>query len=415
MGVAATPGMRGPTYHRRMRLLILTYGTEGDTRPLAALGHALVQAGHSVHLLADVSTLDTARAMGLPCSALAGDIRATLAAEGAMKRITANLSRLAIGHTGDWMRQALEAGRGCDAIIVSGLTAFVGLSVAEALRVPAIGAMLIPISPTAAFASPFLPFAPPRLFNQASHTLFGHASWRLFRDATNRARTEAGLPPRRQLWTGHPMLYGVSPALVPPPADWPANAHLTGQWIPPSEHWTPPRGLLDFLEAGEAPVYVGFGSMAGFDDARLQEAVVQAVGDRRALFNPGWSGMDPARLPSNFHPIGHVPHDWLLPRCAMAIHHGGSGTTHSAARAGIPSVIVPFAGDQFFWGARLRAAGIMHEPLSGSRISSARLARAVEFASQPQVRRRAAELGERIRHEDGCATAVTLVERYARG
>ena len=161
-----------------MRLLILTYGTEGDTRPLAALGHALVQAGHSVHLLADVSTLDTAQAMGLPCSALAGDIRATLAAEGAMKRITANLSRLAIGHTGDWMRQALEAGRGCDAVIVSGLTAFVGLSVAEALGVPAIGTMLIPISPRTAFASPFLPFTPPRLFNRASHMLFGQASWR---------------------------------------------------------------------------------------------------------------------------------------------------------------------------------------------------------------------------------------------
>lgn len=397
-----------------MRLLILTYGTEGDTRPLAALGHALAQAGHGVHLLADVSTLGTVRALDVPCSALAGDIRGTLASEGAMKRITANLARLAIAHTGDWMRQALEAGRACDAVIVSGLTAFVGLSVAEALRVPAIGSMLIPVSPTAAFASPFLPFTPPQVFNRASHALFGQASWHLFRRATNHARAEAGLPPRRALWTGHPMLYGVSPALVPPPRDWPGNAHLTGQWIPPSAGWTPPPDLQAFLEAGDAPVYVGFGSMAGFDDARLRDAVVGAVGGRRALFNPGWSGMDPARLPDNFHPVGHVPHEWLLPRCAMAIHHGGSGTTHSAARAGIPSVIVPFAGDQFFWGARLRAAGIMDRALSGSAITAARLARAVEFASRPQVRAHAADLGGRMAQEDGCATAVALVERYAR-
>lgn len=326
---------------RRMRLLILTYGTEGDTRPLAALGQALVQAGHDVHLLADAATLGTAQALGLPCSALAGDIRTTLAAAGAMKRITANLGRLAIAHTGDWMRQTLAAGRGCDAIIVSGLTVFVGLSAAEALGVPAIGAMLIPISPTAAFASPFLPFSPPALFNRASHELFGAASWRLFRRATNRARAEAGLGPRRSLWTAHPMLYCVSPALLPPPRDWPANAHLTGQWIPQAGPWRPPQALQAFLDAGGPPVYVGFGSMAGFDDARLQGAVVRALDGRRALFNPGWSGMDPASLPGNVQPIGHVPHDWLLPRCAMAIHHGGSGTTHSAARAGIPSWSCP--------------------------------------------------------------------------
>lgn len=398
-----------------MRLLILTYGTEGDTRPLAALGHALVHAGHQVQLLADVSTLDTARALGLPCSALAGDIRATLAAEGAMQRITANLSRLAIEHTGEWMRQALDAGRGCDAIIVSGLTVFVGLSAAEALGVPAIGAMLIPISPTRAFASPFLPFTPPRLLNHGSHVLFGNASWRLFRRATNRARAEAGLPPRSALSTTHPMLYGVSPALVPPPQDWPHNAHLTGQWIPPAGAWQPAPALQAFLAAGEPPVYVGFGSMTGFDDARLQAALVRAVDGRRALFHRGWSGIDASRLPANFHPVGQVPHDWLLPQCAMAIHHGGSGTTHSAARAGIPSVIVPFAGDQFFWSARLRAAGIMRHALSGNRIRAGRLGEAIAFADSPPVRARAAALGTRMREEDGLAEAVALVEGYAAG
>lgn len=410
---ACTPVRRPAPYHRAMRLLIITYGTEGDTRPLAALGHALVQAGHEVHLLADVSTLDTARALGLPCSAIAGDIRATLAADGAMKRITANLSRLAIRHTGAWMRQALDAGRGCDAIIVSGLAAFVGLSAAEALGIPAIGAMLIPISPTRAFASPFLPFTPPRLLNHGSHVLFGTASWRLFRRATNRARAEAGLPPRSALSTAHPMLYGVSPTLVPPPHDWPHNAHLTGQWIPPAGAWPPAPALQAFLDAGEPPVYVGFGSMAGFDDARLQAALVRALEGRRALFNRGWSGIDVDRLPANIHPVGAVPHDWLLPRCALAIHHGGSGTTHSAARAGIPSVIVPFAGDQFFWSARLRAAGIMRHALSGNRIRADRLGEAVAFAGLPSVRERAAALGARMREEDGLADAVALVERYA--
>ena len=393
-----------------MKLLLLTYGTEGDTRPLAALGHALAQAGHQVELLADASTLATPRALGLPCAALAGDIRAALAGGDATRAV----GRLAAARTGDWMRQALAHGRGCDAIVVSGLAAFVGLSAAEALDVPAVGSMLIPITPTREFAAPFLPLAPPRPFNRGSHLLFNQLTWQLLRKATNRARADAGLPPRRRLWTTHPMLYGISPALVPPPADWPANAHVCGQWIPPlAQAFEPPAALLDFLDAGEPPVYIGFGSMAGFDQRRLLDAVVGAIGRRRALFSAGWSDIDAARLPDNVHAVGAVPHDWLLPRCALAIHHGGSGTTHSACRAGRPSIAVPFAGDQFFWGARLRAAGIMRHALRGSRITADALREAIEFAGTPEAMRSAARVGERMLAEDGCAAAVPLVERYA--
>lgn len=410
---ALHPASTPRTYPACMKLLIITYGTEGDTRPLAALGHALMQAGHEVELLGDGSTLGIAQTLGVPSRALAGDIRATIAADGAMRDITRNLANLTIAHSSDWLHQAIDAGHGCDAVIASGLAALVGLSAAEALRVPAIGAMLIPISPTSAFASPFLPFTPPRLFNHASHTLFGRLSWRLFRKATNRARAQAGLPPRRSLWTDHPMLYGVSPALVPRPGDWPDNAHVCGQWVPPlAATFAPSEALLAFLDAGEPPVYVGFGSMAGFDNTRLADAVIGAVGQRRALFNAGWSGIDAARLPLNFHAVGHVPHDWLLPRCAMAIHHGGSGTTHSACRAGIPSVIVPFAGDQSFWNARLRDAGVMAHALKGASITPARLREAIAFADSGDARRHAAELGRPMRQEDGCATAVGWVERY---
>ncbi len=401
-------------YPDAMRLLLLTYGTEGDTRPLAALGHALMQAGHKVELLADVSTLGGAQALGVPCGALAGDIRAALAADGAMRDITRNLGRLANRHTDDWLRQALDRGRGCDAVIVSGLAAFVGLSAGEALGVPVIGAMLIPITPTREFAAPFLPLTPPRAFNRGSHRLFNQLTWQLLRKATNRARVAAGLPPRKTLWTEHPMLYGISPALVPQPADWPGNAHACGQWIPPlAQAWTPDAGLLAFLDAGEPPVYVGFGSMAGFDSARLLEAVVGAVDGRRALFSAGWSGIDTACLPGNFHVVGNVPHDWLLPRTSMAIHHGGSGTTHSTCRAGVPAIVVPFAGDQFFWGARLRAAGIMRHALRGSSITAAKLGEAIAFAGTAAARENAARIGERMRHEDGLAAGVALVERYA--
>lgn len=404
-------------YPVAMKLLLLTYGTEGDTRPLAALGQALMEAGHQVELLADASTLGVAESLGLPSGVLAGDIRATIASEGAMPDMARNLGELAKRHSGEWMRQALHHGRGCDAIVVSGLAAFIGLSAAEALRVPAIGSMLIPITPTRAFATPFLPFAPPRLLNRPSHHLFNQLTWQLLRKATNRARVEAGLPPRTSLWTDHPMLYGISQALVPRPDDWPDNAHVCGQWVPrlPAAAWSPDPALVAFLEAGEAPIYVGFGSMAGFDDMRLLDAVVGAVGPRRALFSAGWSGIDSARLPPNFHLVGHVPHDWLLPRTSMAIHHGGSGTTHSACAAGVPSIVVPFAGDQFFWGRRLTASGVMQHALKGATITAPMLAQAIAHAGSGGARQAAARLGRQMQGEDGAASGVALVERYAAG
>lgn len=395
-----------------MRLLIITYGTEGDARPLAALGSALMRAGHAVHLLGDADTLDTAVALGVPATALAGDIRGTLARMRAMRQIERALIRIVEARTPEWMQQAMTLGAGCDAVIVSGLTAFVGLSVAEALGVPAIGAMMIPISPTAAFASPLVPLPVPRVLNRASHDFVNGMVWRTFRRTTNRGRVAIGLPPCRTMSMAHPVLYGISPALLPNVDDWPADAIACGQWVAPSADWTPPADLLAWLEAGQPPVYAGFGSMSGFDAPRVRAALLEAVGTRRVLFNPGWSGIDTAGLPPDIRVIGSVPHDWLLPRCALAIHHGGSGTTHSACRAGIPSVILPFAGDQPFWARRLRTLGIADRVLSGRRPSAAGLAAAIAFAERDDTRARAAALGQAMQGEDGCAVAVAWVERY---
>ena len=137
------------------------------------------------------------------------------------------------------------------------------------------------------------------------------------------------------------MLYGVSPSLVPRPDDWPDNARMCGQWIPPSPRWSPPANLTDFLAAGEAPLYVGFGSMTGFDRRRMLAQIVAATAGRRVVFAPGWSGIDASDLPSSFLVVGDTPHDWLFPRMSVVVHHGGSGTSHSATRAGVPSVVVP--------------------------------------------------------------------------
>jgi UDP:flavonoid glycosyltransferase YjiC (YdhE family) len=251
---------------------------------------------------------------------------------------------------------------------VAGLAAFAGFSAAEYLGIKAIGAGMIPITPTAAFPSPFLPpKLIPNWLNRASHKFVNFMLWKAFREKINAAREVFKMPPRKKVWTDVPMIYGVSPSLLPTPSDWPNYVRLCGQWLASSPAWTPPAALANLLATGEAPIYVGFGSMTGFDSERLLDALVKATAGRTVLFHPGWSGIDTRSLPGNFLQIGETPHDWLFPRVAAVIHHGGSGTSHSATRAGVPSIVTPFAGDQFFWAERLRCAGIAPPAVDGRR------------------------------------------------
>jgi sterol 3beta-glucosyltransferase len=403
-----------------MRLVVLTYGTEGDTRPIAALCRALMDAGYGATLLADASTLGTAGDLGVPHAALAGDIRGTLQSVSSTSSVVTGknslnataqaLAGIVNDNAGSWMRQVLDAAAGSDGLIVAGLAAFIGFSAAEKLGIPVIGAGMIPLTPTSAFPSPFLPpRSMPRWLNRFSYRLVSELLWRAFRKATNAARSKVGLPSGHKIWSGHPMLYGISPSLLPQPADWPNNAWMCGQWMRPVRNWEAPPSLESFLAAGDAPIYVGFGSMVGFDPRALLDALIAAADGQRVLFYPGWSGADSLKLPTNFCIIGETPHDWLFPRTSLIIHHGGSGTTHSAARAGVPSVVLPFAADQFFWAEQLRQRGLAPATGNVRNVTPAILSRAIAAARTAKMREQASVVGEKMCAENGLAAAVGRV------
>jgi UDP:flavonoid glycosyltransferase YjiC (YdhE family) len=402
-----------------MRFVVATYGTEGDTRPLAALSRALIDAGHHVQLLADEATLGSAVSLGIPTAPLTGDIKRVLqpARKTRPAETVRDLTQIANANTESWLREITAAAKGCDAVIVSALASFVGLSAAECLGIRAIGAGSIPITPTAAFASPFLPPAlVPKWLNKASHGFINSTIWSLLRKKTNAARASVcRLPPRRRVFTNHPMIWGVSPTLLPRPADYPANTFICGQWIAPAPDWSPPRDLSEFLAAGPRPIYIGFGSMAGLIQPGLLEELIAGIGGRRALFYPGWSNVQTEQLPANFFLVRDTPHSWLLPRTSLVVHHGGAGTTHSAARAGVPSIVVPFAGDQPFWADRLRRLGVAPAPLSMKRLRASELEERLAFAERPDVRERAAALGARMSSEDGLANALSAIETLMAG
>jgi UDP:flavonoid glycosyltransferase YjiC (YdhE family) len=411
------PFKRGTT----MKITFLTYGTEGDTRPLLALARETIARGHQAHVLADVAGAPRARALGIPFTALAGDMRGAFQPGGAfgallqdgasMSRLMRACAALARDNTLPWMEAARAAARGSDLLVYSGLAGFVGLAVAEGLGIPCIGAAMWPMTPTRDFAPPFLPVhRMPGWANLLAHRAFERMAWSMFGPELNRARGQVfGAPPRTQPWRDVPLLVGCSPTLLPRPADWPANVAVTGVWqLPAGQDWQPTPDLLDFLEAGPAPVYIGFGSMAGIDQVTLVDAVAAVASGRRVLFHPGWSGIAPARLPAGVFVLDDTPHDWLFPRTALVVHHGGAGTSHAAARAGVPSVVVPFAGDQFFWARRMTDRGIA-TTCPAARLDGTRLVRAVAAASGEAMREAARRVGQAMRAEDGVSTAVDLL------
>jgi len=407
-----------------MRLTVVTYGTEGDSRPLIGLCRGLLNAGHEVQFLADRSALAAAQAQGISFHALSGDMKATVGPEGALSKLMQKggdvtqlakaVARIADENTVEWMWEIIAQAQSSDAILFSGIASYVGLSVAEYLRIPAIGLGLWPMSPTRAFPSPLLPpWQMPGWLNLLSHHAINALMWWSFRKRINEARREVcGQMPRQQMWRDYLVLYGVSRYLIQQPVDWPEMWKICGAWFVDSGAWEPPAALAEFLNAGEVPIYVGFGSMGGFDREKLLTAIVQAIDGRRALFYPGWSGINPVELPGNFHVVGDTPHHWLFPRASMVIHHGGAGTSHTASRAGVPSVVIPFTGDQFFWADKLASAGIAPKYAHHTQINAQKLSSMIDFAAKPDVAGRAKVLGTAMAQEEGVACAVRYIERH---
>lgn len=211
------------------------------------------------------------------------------------------------------------------------------------------------------------------------------------------------------------MIYGFSEHVVPRPVDWGDEIAITGWWLPRWRDWQPPNSLQRFIEGGEAPVYIGFGSMPVPDAARLTRAIIEGVrlSGRRAVLNAGWAGLSGA-LPSNMFGIEQAPFDWLFPRVAAVIHHGGSGTVGFGLTHGRPSQIVPFGFDQFFWGDRIRALGVGPAPLPIPRLTAQRLADSItRLTLDPRLRDRAAALGRRLQAEDGLNAAIKRIGSLA--
>jgi sterol 3beta-glucosyltransferase len=212
------------------------------------------------------------------------------------------------------------------------------------------------------------------------------------------------------------MLSAYSPAIIPHPADWPESVHVTGYFFLDTQtDWQPSPELKAFLEAGDPPVYIGFGSMAGRNPERLARLIVEALArsGQRGLLLTGWGGLRAELASDSVFVLDSAPHSWLFPRMAALVHHGGAGTTAEGLRAGVPAVIVPFVFDQSFWAARIRELGVGANPIPIKKLTADRLANAIRIAvTDADIKKRARAIGAAIRLENGVGNAVEIVKRY---
>lgn len=412
-----------------MRITILTAGSRGDTQPYVALGVGLKQAGHAVRLAASEGFEELVTSNGLEYAPMEGNFRTILAGEaGQMRRGRVSLPWLAltlrrmVGPILEQMGHNMLAACRDAEVIVSALP-FLSGDVAEHLGARYIPASLFPFARTREFAHPFLPPTIPRPLNRLSFTLAAQTAWQMFRPTINRFRRDVlslkpwGLrgPYEAEHAAGLPTLYAFSRHVIPPPQDWPDNIHVTGYWWLDSPDWQPPADLVRFIESGPPPVFIGFGSMPDDAPAITTRLILDAVAlaGCRAVLHSGWGGIGDMDLPDSVFRIDFAPYEWLFPRMAAVVHHGGAGTTGSALRAGAPNIVVAFLGDQTFWGKRVHDLGAGPYPIPRSRLTPERLAGVIRaMTSDPAMRARAAEIGTQIRAEDGVANAVRIIEQY---
>jgi sterol 3beta-glucosyltransferase len=416
-----------------MRIAIIAMGTRGDVQPYISLGEGLKAAGHSVRLLTHENFEQLVNAYGLEFWPARGNVQAIMESpklrelleKGNFLAITAYTSKIAQKAAIDWAEDGLAACQGMDLLVAGVGGMFVALAMAEKLSLPLLQAYIFPFTPTNAFPAIILPpFASKfgGLVNRLSHHLFRQIMWQGARKGDRLARKQVlGLQPA-PFWglynsyhmQRYPVLYGFSPSILSKPADW-KNTCITGYWfLDEADDWTPPTALLDFLDRGTPPIYIGFGSMGSRNPEQTAELVLQAIAmtGQRAILQSGWGGLSKHDLPDNIFIVDSISHSWLFPRVAAVVHHGGAGTTAAGLRAGVPTIIIPFFGDQPFWGRRVAELGAGTKPIFRKQLTAKRLATAIhQVVNDQSMRQNAADLGAKIHAEDGITKVVDIIQK----
>ncbi|MFI6846054.1 glycosyltransferase [Kitasatospora sp. NPDC050467] len=403
-----------------MRVLLVAYGSRGDIEPMVGLAVQLQALGAEVQVCAPPDFAELLAGFGLPLAPIGPSVREMTkgAVTGAKPAPPASMPERAARMVAMTYDAASSVAEGVDVVVATGLipAAAAARSVAEKLGVPYRFVSYFPSYLPSPHHPPLAwtkPLPADVTDNRVLWELNAQDMDELFGGAVNTHRASIGLPlvenVRDHVFTGQPWL--AADAVLGP---WLEPAELdvvqTGAWIREDERPLP-AGLEAFLEAGDAPVYVGFGSMPVRDAEDVAEAVVGAVRaqGRRVLLGSGWAGLALTDDRDDCFVVGEVNQQALFGRVAAVVHHGGAGTTTTAARAGAPQVVVPQMADQPYWAGRVADLGIgaAHD---GPTPTTESLAAALRTALAPGVRDRAAAVAGTIRTDGAVAAAKMLLD-----
>ncbi len=415
------------------RIAILTLGSRGDIQPYCAIALGLIKAGHQVVLGGSPDFADFVTEQGISFEPVAGSFKKFMRSPVGLDVLEGkNTNPLTDESLRQQMLDSWKVSQSSDLIVYSPLTSW-GYHLAEALGVPGILAVYLPIAPTRAF--PLLNFARrsdqwlQRLANLSSYRLGYVVSWRRKAKVLNQLRQDMLGLPKISSWQGPlygrdtvlpisklPILNCYSAAVVPPPSDWGESTHQAGYcFLNATASFSPPADLQDFLNESPKPFYVGFGSMVVRDPQQLAGKIISALTatGQRAVFCSGWGDIGQSDLPASIYQLKEIPHDWLLPKVVAAIHHAGAGTTAATLRAGIPSIAIPFFADQPVWSKRLEQLGVSAGTHPRLELESDPLAASIRtLLEDDSFHKRAQQIKAQIEAEDGVAKAVSVIESY---
>ena len=408
-----------------MKITILTYGSRGDVQPFLPLSLGLMARGHIVTLAAPSRFKELVEGYGIRFSPLAGepeDLSRRLNDAGYnFFKMLRQLMSHAVEIGADIARQTEQACQGADLIIHTFSHAVGAHTRAREMNIPDVHIQTFPMfTPTGDYPNIALPDLKLPLLNRFTHTVSQKITLWTSKLGYEQVRRRAGLPKRKlyfpfdddPLRPPTPILCAWSPSLLPPSNDWKSNVHVTGYYFfDLNTTYQAPTELRDFLSAGDAPVCVSFSSMVNRNAEKIDHVVREALKNsgQRGVVLSGWGGVKHASSKDLLY-LEAVPHDWLLPRCKLIVHHGGAGTTSAGLRAGIAQVIVPFMADQPFWARRVHAIGAGPGPILVKNLLVENLAQAILEAETKVVRERAQLIGQMIRSEDGVGQAIKLIE-----
>ena len=410
-----------------MRITMLTIGSTGDVRPYILLGLELQSRGHNITIATFSRFREMIEKEGIHFFPLSGDAEKLMSSimSPSSSGIT-YLSRLekSIKSVAPQLIQDMaDSCASADAMICN-FFGSVYYSIAEKYNIPCIQTHFFPMDPTR--NQPISSVRHQHLgavLNESTYrvgyllisTVEKHylTTWKKKNGVS--LRHIKSLPDYRAGNHPIPVIYAVSPLIMPRPADWNSHIQMSGFWFDESPvSWSPPADLESFLSREPvAPIYIGFCSMTGHSMNRVMAIVLHTLhsSGTRAIVNLGWSGQ---QLRSN-HAVyftNYISHDWLFPRVRAVVHHGGAGTTAAGLRYGRPTLTIPFAGDQSFWGNRVHALGCGPRPIARDKLTVQNLTKALldinnhyeSYASE------AGKIMNGLAQEHGVSTAADQIE-----